>query len=138
MRVRSVVIVHMQERVKAFKKEMGSAVLGEVTVDQALGGMRGIPVRVCDGFVPSCLLTLSAATLTGVHAQIITRRGSFGRHPFWMQTKVFGSEVTRFLSYKILYQRPKREVSHCRKGFSGCSSLGTYLPRSRHRVSRIC
>lgn len=28
---------------KAFKKEMGSAVLGQVTVDQAIGGMRGIP-----------------------------------------------------------------------------------------------
>ena len=32
-----------QERVKAFKKEHGSAVLGQVTVDQAIGGMRGIP-----------------------------------------------------------------------------------------------
>lgn len=30
---------------KTFKKEMGSAVLGQVTVDQAIGGMRGIPVR---------------------------------------------------------------------------------------------
>eukprot|EP00889_Picochlorum_renovo_P007126 jgi/Picre1/34156/NNA_001631.t1 len=28
---------------KTFKKEMGSAVLGQVTVDQAIGGMRGIP-----------------------------------------------------------------------------------------------
>lgn len=32
---------------KTFKKEMGSAVLGQVTVDQAIGGMRGIPVRAC-------------------------------------------------------------------------------------------
>mmetsp|Transcript_9601 Transcript_9601/g.26085 ORF Transcript_9601/g.26085 Transcript_9601/m.26085 type:complete len:464 (+) Transcript_9601:114-1505(+) len=32
-----------QERVKTFKKEHGSAVIGQVTVDQAIGGMRGIP-----------------------------------------------------------------------------------------------
>jgi citrate synthase len=29
--------------VKALRKEMGNAVLGQVTVDQAIGGMRGIP-----------------------------------------------------------------------------------------------
>lgn len=34
----------MQDRVKALKKEHGSKVLGQVTVDQAIGGMRGIPV----------------------------------------------------------------------------------------------
>lgn len=34
----------LQERVKALKKEHGRKVLGEVTVEQAIGGMRGIPV----------------------------------------------------------------------------------------------
>ncbi|KAL6782199.1 hypothetical protein ACKKBF_B39985 [Auxenochlorella protothecoides x Auxenochlorella symbiontica] len=32
-----------QERVKALKKEHGSKILGQVTVEQAIGGMRGIP-----------------------------------------------------------------------------------------------
>ena len=33
-----------QEKFKKIKKELGNKVLGEVTVEQALGGMRGIPV----------------------------------------------------------------------------------------------
>lgn len=36
----------MQERYKKVKKELGDASLGEVTVTQALGGMRGIPALV--------------------------------------------------------------------------------------------
>lgn len=40
------VVMLLQERVKSFRKEKGNAVLGQVTVDQAIGGMRGIPVRV--------------------------------------------------------------------------------------------
>lgn len=32
-----------QEKVKTLRKECGSAVLGQVTVEQAIGGMRGIP-----------------------------------------------------------------------------------------------
>lgn len=35
-----------QEKFKAIKKEHGAKVLGEVTVEQALGGMRGIPAMV--------------------------------------------------------------------------------------------
>lgn len=34
----------VQENLKAIKKEHGSKVLGSVTVDMAIGGMRGIPV----------------------------------------------------------------------------------------------
>mgnify|MGYP001806842356 CR=1 FL=1 len=34
----------VQERLKALKKGHGSKSLGEVTVDMAIGGMRGIPV----------------------------------------------------------------------------------------------
>jgi len=36
-------IPEQQERLKALKKSIGSKVLGEVTVDMAIGGMRGIP-----------------------------------------------------------------------------------------------
>ncbi|KFM23540.1 putative citrate synthase, mitochondrial [Auxenochlorella protothecoides] len=36
-------ILAEQERVKALKKEHGSKILGQVTVEQAIGGMRGIP-----------------------------------------------------------------------------------------------
>ncbi|KAL4444343.1 hypothetical protein ABPG75_012080 [Micractinium tetrahymenae] len=35
-----------QERLKALKKEMGGKVLGAVTVEQAIGGMRGIPAML--------------------------------------------------------------------------------------------
>jgi len=34
----------VQERLKSLKKECGSDKLGEVLVEQAIGGMRGIPV----------------------------------------------------------------------------------------------
>jgi uncharacterized membrane protein len=34
-----------QARLKKIKTELGGRTLGEVTVDQAIGGMRGIPVR---------------------------------------------------------------------------------------------
>jgi len=37
-----------QERVKAFRKECGSKVVGEVTVDMMYGGMRGIKGLVCE------------------------------------------------------------------------------------------
>ena len=36
-----------QEKLKALKKEYGSKSLGNVLVEQAIGGMRGIPVRPC-------------------------------------------------------------------------------------------
>ena len=36
----------MQERLKALKKTHGSKELGKVTVDMAIGGMRGITVCV--------------------------------------------------------------------------------------------
>jgi hypothetical protein len=35
-----------QAKLKAVKKEHGSKVLGNVSVDMAIGGMRGIPVSV--------------------------------------------------------------------------------------------
>lgn len=35
----------MQERLKAIKKTHGGKELGKVTVDMAIGGMRGITVR---------------------------------------------------------------------------------------------
>ncbi|KAI9356842.1 citrate synthase [Pilaira anomala] len=44
-------IPEKQAEVKAFKKEYGSKVLGEVTVDQAYGGMRGIKGLVWEGSV---------------------------------------------------------------------------------------
>jgi hypothetical protein len=34
-----------QAHLKAIKKEHGAKKLGDVTVDMAIGGMRGIPVR---------------------------------------------------------------------------------------------
>jgi hypothetical protein len=34
-----------QARLKKIKTEVGARSLGEVTVEQAIGGMRGIPVR---------------------------------------------------------------------------------------------
>lgn len=37
-----------QERVKGFRKEFGSKVVGEVTVDMMYGGMRGIKGLVCE------------------------------------------------------------------------------------------
>ena len=37
-------MIHLQERLKSLKKECGSAPLGQVLVEQAIGGMRGIPV----------------------------------------------------------------------------------------------
>jgi citrate synthase len=37
------IYVTLQERLKALKKSCGSASLGQVTVEQAIGGMRGIP-----------------------------------------------------------------------------------------------
>ncbi|XP_034237894.1 probable citrate synthase 2, mitochondrial [Thrips palmi] len=37
-----------QERVKAFRKEYGNKVVGEVTVDMMYGGMRGIKGLVCE------------------------------------------------------------------------------------------
>lgn len=36
----------MQERLKALKKGYGKKELGAVTLDMAIGGMRGIPVRL--------------------------------------------------------------------------------------------
>jgi len=44
-------IPEKQEQVKAFKKEHGSDVLGEVTVDMAYGGMRGIKGLIWEGSV---------------------------------------------------------------------------------------
>lgn len=40
-------VLPLQERLKALKKEYGSKVLGQCTVNQAIGGMRSIPVRPC-------------------------------------------------------------------------------------------
>lgn len=45
------IIPEKQEEVKKFKKEYGSKVLGEVTVDQAYGGMRGVKGLVWEGSV---------------------------------------------------------------------------------------
>lgn len=47
----SEIIPEKQAEVKAFKKEYGSKVLGEVTVDQAYGGMRGIKGLIWEGSV---------------------------------------------------------------------------------------
>ncbi|KAL0082410.1 citrate synthase [Phycomyces blakesleeanus] len=44
-------IPEKQKEVKAFKKEYGNKVLGEVTVDQAYGGMRGIKGLIWEGSV---------------------------------------------------------------------------------------
>ncbi|GAB4823211.1 hypothetical protein N2152v2_010257 [Parachlorella kessleri] len=41
-------IPEQQSKYKSLKKEFGSAKLGEVTVEQAIGGMRGIPAMVWD------------------------------------------------------------------------------------------
>ncbi|CAO3632901.1 unnamed protein product [Cunninghamella blakesleeana] len=45
------IIPEKQEEVKKFKKEYGNKVLGEVTVDQAYGGMRGVKGLVWEGSV---------------------------------------------------------------------------------------
>ncbi|KAI8099925.1 citrate synthase [Halteromyces radiatus] len=45
------IIPEKQAEVKAFKKEYGSTVLGEVTIDQAYGGMRGIKGLIWEGSV---------------------------------------------------------------------------------------
>ena len=44
-------IPEKQAEVKAFKKEYGNKVVGEVTIDQAFGGMRGIKGLVWEGSV---------------------------------------------------------------------------------------
>ncbi|ORX51923.1 citrate synthase [Hesseltinella vesiculosa] len=44
-------IPEKQEEVKTFKKEYGNHVLGEVTIDQAYGGMRGVKGLVYEGSV---------------------------------------------------------------------------------------
>lgn len=41
-------VVKEQKRVSAFRKEFGSVKIGEVTVDQAYGGMRSIKALVCE------------------------------------------------------------------------------------------
>lgn len=60
---------------KTFKKEMGSAVLGQVTVDQAIGGMRGIPVRDYTSLSICTLIGFSRACgIVGVVLGDITAR----------------------------------------------------------------
>ncbi|KAG2199245.1 hypothetical protein INT47_010620 [Mucor saturninus] len=75
----SEIIPEKQAEVKVFKKEYGSKVLGEVTVDQAYGGMRGIKGLIWEGSVldseegirfrgmtiPECQKALPAATPGG-------------------------------------------------------------------------
>lgn len=75
----SEIIPEKQAEVKAFKKEYGSKILGEVTVDQAYGGMRGIKGLIWEGSVldseegirfrgmtiPECQKALPAATPGG-------------------------------------------------------------------------
>ncbi|ORZ18761.1 citrate synthase [Absidia repens] len=45
------IIPERQEEVKAFKKDYGSTVLGEVTINQAYGGMRGVKGLIWEGSV---------------------------------------------------------------------------------------
>jgi len=52
-------MLNLQERFKALKKEYGSASLGEVLVEQAIGGMRGIPVILLFLKLSPCLLLRS-------------------------------------------------------------------------------
>lgn len=70
-----------QERFKKLKKEYGSKVLGEVTVEQALGGMRGIPV----GPPLLCVRWLGAAgwgrQLSGQRKRQETADQGFGSRP---------------------------------------------------------
>ncbi|ORZ18690.1 citrate synthase [Absidia repens] len=45
------IIPERQEEVKAFKKDYGNTVLGEVTINQAYGGMRGVKGLIWEGSV---------------------------------------------------------------------------------------
>jgi citrate synthase len=45
------IIPEKQEEVKAFKKDYGNTVLGEVTINQAYGGMRGVKGLIWEGSV---------------------------------------------------------------------------------------
>jgi hypothetical protein len=76
----------LQARLKSLKKEHGSKVLGETTVDMAIGGMRGIPVRD----LASCGASRASTS------SVFQCRVSYGRHHCSMLMRAFASEATAF------------------------------------------
>ncbi|KAL0095085.1 citrate synthase [Phycomyces blakesleeanus] len=82
-------IPQKQEEVKAFKKEYGNKVLGEVTVDQAYGGMRGIKGLVWEGSVLDAEEGIRFRGLTIPECQQVLPAAEGGAEPlpeslFWL------------------------------------------------------
>ncbi|KAI9021010.1 citrate synthase [Phycomyces nitens] len=82
-------IPQKQEEVKAFKKEYGNKVLGEVTVDQAYGGMRGIKGLVWEGSVLDAEEGIRFRGLTIPECQDVLPAAEGGSEPlpeslFWL------------------------------------------------------
>ena len=59
----------MQERLKALKKAHGSKELGKVTVDMAIGGMRGITVTHLHACSRTYAVPVRACTQVGRHCE---------------------------------------------------------------------
>jgi hypothetical protein len=63
--------LHLQEKLKGIKKDLGAKELGKVTVDMCIGGMRGIPVRgsIALGWC-ACLLELCELDEQGLRCRV--------------------------------------------------------------------
>ncbi|KAI8390880.1 citrate synthase [Radiomyces spectabilis] len=82
-------IPQKKEEVKAFKAEYGSKVLGEVTVDQAYGGMRGIKGLIWEGSVLDAEEGIRFRGLTIPDCQKVLPAAEGGQEPlpeslFWL------------------------------------------------------
>ncbi|KAI9485584.1 MAG: citrate synthase [Benjaminiella poitrasii] len=85
----SEIIPEKQAEVKAFKKEYGSKTLGEVTVDQMYGGMRGIKGLVWEGSVLDAEEGIRFRGLTIPECQDVLPKAQEGGEPlpeglFWL------------------------------------------------------
>ena len=85
-----------QERLKALKKGYGKKELGTVTLDMAIGGMRGIPVRTEHFLAP--VLMISPTTASNSYGDCTIHRECFGRHHCWTLRRVFALEASASLS----------------------------------------
>jgi hypothetical protein len=88
-----------QEKIKKFRAENGSKVLGPVTIDMAYGGMRGIK-----------------GTSSIDHAN---NKVSSGKDPYSMRMKESVFEVKRFQNVKQHFQKHLEEVNLFLKVYFG-------------------
>lgn len=128
------------ENVKSVRQQFGAKSFGEMTVDQAYGGMRGIKVRTRihrGAVVPGVTQETRCTQHNVLFPKLTFSRALSGRVRFSTLTRVSASVASpsprpRLLSPRLpVVRSPSPRVS------SGSSSLARSPPRSRSRASRL-